>query len=68
MVRIENHCCQCAVPGYPCQGEACSLRHVRVYYCDRCKGEISRDSQVYKSEIDGKDLCEECYLEEEEEN
>jgi hypothetical protein len=36
VVRIENHCCDCAVPGYPCLGEACSRRHVRVFYCDKC--------------------------------
>jgi hypothetical protein len=68
MVRIENHCCDCAVPGYPCLGEACSRRHVRVFYCDKCKGEIGREDKVYKSEIDGKDLCEECYTAEQEED
>jgi hypothetical protein len=67
MVRIENHCCDCAVPGYPCLGENCPNRYVRVFYCDRCKGEIGREDNVYTSEIDGKDLCEECYNAEEEE-
>lgn len=65
--RIENHCCDCAAPGYPCLGRSCPNRHVYVYYCDKCKGEIGREDEVYKSEIDGKDLCEECYYAEEEE-
>jgi hypothetical protein len=57
MVRIENHCCDCAVPGYPCLGDACVLRHVEVHYCDKCDEEII-DDEIY--EVDGEELCEEC--------
>lgn len=53
--RVENHCCDCAVPGYPCQGRLCPRRRVTVHYCDRCGEEIER---VY--ELDGEELCEEC--------
>lgn len=53
--RIENHCCDCAVPGYPCQGEHCSRRRVKVHYCDRCDAELG---EVY--DVDGEELCEEC--------
>lgn len=53
---IENHCCDCAVPGYPCQGKYCPLTHVEVWYCDECGEEI--DGDVYR--VDGDDLCEEC--------
>lgn len=55
MKKIENHCCDCAVDGYPCLGNACSLRHFEVYYCDRCKDEILDIFDVY-----GEELCEEC--------
>lgn len=57
-VRIENHCCDCATDYYPCRGSSCPMRHVEVYYCDKCKDQI--DGDVY--EVDGEDLCEECLL------
>lgn len=60
MVRIENHCCGCATPGYPCLGDACVLRHVEVHYCDSCGEEIIED-EIY--EVDGDELCEECLKE-----
>ena len=53
MIRIENHCCDCAVPAYPCRGSLCNLRHVEVMYCDNCGTEI-------EDTIDGEELCEEC--------
>ena len=56
MMRYENQCCDCSVPGYPCRGVDCDLRHVPVYYCDKCKEEIPED--VY--EVDGKEICEYC--------
>ena len=58
MVRIENHCCDCAVPGYPCRGNSCSLRHVEVHYCDNCDEELD---EIY--DVDGEELCEECLKE-----
>lgn len=58
-IRIENHCCDCAVPGYPCRGTLCPNREVKVRYCDHCDEEIFGD--VYKG--DGEDLCEECLKE-----
>lgn len=57
--RIENHCCDCAVPGFPCKGEYCGNRHIEVWYCDVCDEEIFGD--VYAFE--GEDLCEECLKE-----
>ena len=56
MKRIEDHCCDCAVPGYPCQGSSCPNRNVEVHYCDVCGEEIDR---VHK--VDGKEFCDECY-------
>lgn len=58
MKRIENHCCDCATPGYPCLGSACPLVRVKVYYCDKCGDELD---EVYK--VDGDDLCENCLKE-----
>lgn len=58
-IRIENHCCDCAVPGYPCKGKYCPNRAVEIRYCDHCDEEICGD--VYK--VDGEDLCEECLKE-----
>ena len=54
----ENMCCDCAVPGYPCIGDSCSLRHVVMYKCDRCgKDELTEDEVEH---IDDMDVCEEC--------
>lgn len=56
MLKYENQCCSCAVPAYPCRVASCPNRNVPVYYCDKCKEEISDD--VY--EVDGAELCEDC--------
>lgn len=53
-----NECCDCATPGYPCMGSACPRRRVEHFHCDKCKTE----AKLY--EYDGKELCEECLLEE----
>jgi phage terminase large subunit GpA-like protein len=58
--RIENHCCDCATPAYPCRGASCPNRNVVVYYCDRCKCEIAEDELF---EVNGDDICLECLQE-----
>ena len=58
MLRIENRCCDCATPGYPCRGSACPLTHLEVYYCDKCGDELD---EIY--EVDCEDLCEDCLKE-----
>lgn len=60
MVVIENHCCDCAVPGYPCLGNACKRRHVEVHYCDKCGFDIP-DREIHK--VGDKEYCEDCYEE-----
>lgn len=59
MTRVENHCCDCAVPGYPCRGSACPLRRVEVVYCDNCGCELE-DDDIY--DVDDKELCADCVL------
>ena len=62
MVRYENECCDCAVPGYPCRGSSCPLRHVKVYSCDCCGADINTDyDSLYI--LDGEELCKDCVLE-----
>ena len=58
MIKYEDHCCDCAAGGYPCRGAFCPMRRVEVHYCDKC-GEAIPDDDVH--EVDGQDLCEECY-------
>lgn len=58
MLKIENHCCDCAVPGYPCRGDLCPLRKVSVHYCDECGYELE---DIF--DVDGKELCEDCLKE-----
>lgn len=58
MVKVENDCCGCAVPGYPCLGESCELRHIEHYYCDMC-GEETDILYDFDDEL----LCRECAYE-----
>ena len=58
MIRYENHCCDCAAPGYPCMGRSCPNRRVEVHYCDHCGEELD-----YINEIDGKEFCDDCFEE-----
>lgn len=53
MVRYENHCCECAVPGYPCMGSSCPNVNVPVYYCDICN-----DDTHAMCDIEGEHYCE----------
>ena len=55
MIKIENHCCDCAAPGYPCLGPSCPRREVEVHYCDECGCELE---DIY--EVDGDEFCEDC--------
>lgn len=64
MAYIEiDRCCDCATPAYPCRGRRCSNRHVLVHVCDACGKEID---EVFEG--DGKELCEYCAADEEEED
>lgn len=60
MIRVKNDCCDCAVSGYPCKGDSCSLRHQKHYYCDECHKEVDT---LYIG-VSGKELCSKCALEE----
>ena len=64
MIRIENRCVDCAVPGYPCRGISCPNRHAEVHYCDRCGCELA---DINISDINGDELCDSCFEEETEE-
>lgn len=55
MVRFENDCCGCAVPGYPCIGEACDFWNVMHLYCDSCPQEVE---DLYK--VDDLWICFSC--------
>lgn len=57
MIQIENDCCGCAVPVYPCLSDSCHLKHAKHYYCDECESEVDI---LYQFE--GEELCGECIL------
>lgn len=57
-VVYENECCDCAVPAYPCLGNACPNRHVPHLYCDKCEEEVE---VLYETE--NGQLCAKCVLE-----
>lgn len=52
MIRYENDCCACAVPGYPCTG---AHKHVPHLYCDKCGEDVD-----FVYDVDGEDICEAC--------
>ena len=54
MIKYENHCCDCAVPGYPCIGSSCPYVTVQVAYCDTCNNDTYAEY-----DIEGKHYCEE---------
>ena len=56
---VENDCCDCAVPGYPCRGDLCPLRSVVHIYCDKCKTELTGE-KFYCYE--DRDYCSDCML------
>lgn len=58
-VRYEDQCCNCSVPGYPCIGNSCPNRHVKILECDKCHDEVDK---LYI--FDGMELCEDCLLKE----
>lgn len=58
MVKYRNECCDCASEGYPCLGESCPNRNVRVLVCDQCGSEVE---DLYW--LDGEQLCCDCVLE-----
>lgn len=55
MIIIEDECCGCAVPGYPCMGSACPNINVKHYICDKCGDEFEK---LYYYE--GRELCIGC--------
>lgn len=59
MTRIENHCCGCAVPAYPCLGFGCPDRHVEVLYCDLCEMESDK-LYIIEDGIETVEICMDC--------
>lgn len=53
-----NECCGCAVPAYPCLGDACHLRHTPKYICDWCGTDELDPDEI--EDVDGDDVCLEC--------
>ena len=56
-IRYEDECCGCAVPAYPCMGDACPNRNVQHFYCDKCDEDVE---ELYETE--NGQLCTECVL------
>jgi hypothetical protein len=56
MKQIENECCDCATPDYPCIGNSCPNRNVAHYYCDEC------GSEGRLRETEWGELCEYCLI------
>lgn len=46
MIKYENYCCDCAVPGYPCIRNSCPNVNVPVYYCDICTNDTYAEYDI----------------------
>jgi hypothetical protein len=65
LITYENHCVSCATESYPCIGNSCPNRHVKVLTCDCCGEEVDK---LYRSDYLGDvDYCADCALKEFEE-
>ena len=60
VIQYTNECMSCAVPGFPCVGDACEYRHYPHFICDKCGEEVDHGELFY---YDGEELCGECILE-----
>jgi len=59
MIYYTNECCDCAVDGYPCLGDLCSLRHTPHYVCDECGKEYNDPDKLGINEDDYQ-VCLDC--------
>lgn len=57
MKYYEDECCGCAVPSYPCMGDACPNRHVPYWKCDECGEEGFNEEEMYND-----DYCIDCAI------
>ena len=55
--KFVDECCGCATETYPCTGDACPNRNVKVLICDQCGSEAERLYILEDSE-----LCSDCVL------
>lgn len=55
LIKYENFCCDCASPGYPCDGDKCPNRNVPIFYCDECGEDFEK---IYH--YDDQELCIDC--------
>lgn len=60
MKKVENECVGCAVPAYPCLGDACPRRHMVRHYCDKCGEEFEPEALFIND--DDEELCMECFV------
>ncbi len=60
MLRYEDECAGCP-PELGCMGDACEYKNVPHWYCDEC-GEEFKPEEL--RQLDGKELCQECFCEE----
>ena len=58
---VEDECCGCAAPGYPCLGSACPNRNVPHYFCDDCEDEFEPE-ELYYDDVTDEELCSHCFL------
>lgn len=53
---VEDDCCGCASPGFPCEGASCRFKTI-TYICDECGDEV-RQGELYQ--YGSEQLCKYC--------
>ena len=63
MIRYENQCCDCATGSYPCLGNTCPRKNVKIIICDicgaNCEADCGTESELFPYE--DKEICYSCY-------
>ena len=62
MVRYENECV-CCPKEMGCLGDSCPYIKVKRIYCDNCDEDCTDETDTPIRNIDGEQICMDCFLE-----
>lgn len=57
LIKTEESCALCATDSYPCLGDRCPNKNIKVLYCDKCGCEV--DNLYW---LNDEQLCEDCVI------
>jgi hypothetical protein len=57
LIKTEESCALCTTDSYPCLGDGCPNKNIKVLYCDKCGCEVDK---LYW--LNDEQLCEDCVI------